>query len=261
MATEWDAAGYRAVSALQEWLAARSLAALTLAGAERVLDVGCGDGRISAALAARVPRGTVLGVDASRHMADFAAAAFPPARHPNLRFAVADAAALDLTQRFDLAVSFNALHWVRDLTAPLRGLHAALVPSGRALLRFVPAGPRPSLEDVIEDACDSPPWRRWFADREPPFVHPDPTAYAALARAAGFAVVRADVAREAWDFASRPAFARFAEATFVAWTDRLPADRHAAFIADVLDRYAAVLPPPPAPHAFVFDQLEIELRR
>jgi hypothetical protein len=119
---------YREVSALQEWLAAKSLASLTLSGGERVLDVGCGDGRISAAIAAHVPSGSVLGVDASQHMVDFAAAAFPPAEHPNLRFAVADAAALHLAPEFDLAVSFNALHWVLDLPAALRGLHAALVP-------------------------------------------------------------------------------------------------------------------------------------
>ena len=71
MATEWDAATYREVSALQEWLADKSLAGLTLAGDERVLDVGCGDGRVSAAIAARVPRGAVLAVDASRQMVDF----------------------------------------------------------------------------------------------------------------------------------------------------------------------------------------------
>ena len=261
MATEWDAATYREVSALQEWLADKSLASLTLAGDERVLDVGCGDGRISAAIAARLPRGAVLGVDASRQMIEFASATFPPARCPNLRFAVADAARLDLATTHDLAVSFNALHWVSDLAAPLRGLRAALAPGGRALLRFVPAGPRPSLEDVIEEACQSPSWRAWFADHRAPFAHPTAASYAALAEAQGFTVERCAVMQEAWDFGSRAAFAHFSAATFVEWTRQLPEERRAAFIGAVLDRYGAVLPPPPAPHAFVFDQLEIALRR
>lgn len=261
MATEWDAATYREVSALQARLADRSLAGLRLEGDERVLDVGCGDGRVSAAIAARVPRGAVLGVDASRQMVDFATGAFPPARYPNLHFAVADAARLDLVATCDVAVSFNALHWVCDLAAPLRGLHAALVPGGRAELRLVPAGPRRSLEDVIEDVCRSRPWSAWFVDHRTPFAHPAAASYAALAEAAGFAVERCDVAQESWDFGSRAAFARFSAATFVEWTRRLPEERRAAFIDDVLDRYAAVPPPPPAPHAFVFDQLEIALRR
>lgn len=260
MATEWDAASYRAVSALQAWLAEKSLAGLDLRGDERVLDVGCGDGRISAAIATRVPQGQVLGVDASQHMVDFAAATFPPRAHANLRFAVADAAALGLAAEFDAAVSFNALHWVRDTAATLRGLQAAIVPGGRALLRFVPAGPRPSLEDVIEDTCAAARWQRWFVAHQKPFVHPDAAEYAALAARCGFSVERADVVQETWDFGARDAFTRFADATFVEWTRCLPAEQRAAFIGDVLDRYAA-LEPPAAPHAFVFYQLELALRR
>lgn len=261
MTTEWNAAAYRRVSALQEWLAGKSLARLALPDDASVLDVGCGDGRLTAAVAGRVPRGRVLGVDASHAMIAFAARRFPVADHPSLRFAVADAACLPCAARFDHAVSFNALHWVRDLDAPLRGLHAALVPGGRALLRFVPAASRPSLEDVIETTCRAPQWAHWFADHITPYVHPEAATYAACAARAGFRVARCDVVQEVWDFGTRAAFTAFADATFVAWTRHLPADRHAPFIADVLDRYAAVAPPPPAPHAFVFAQLEIELLR
>jgi trans-aconitate 2-methyltransferase len=261
MPTEWNAAAYRDASALQEWLAGKSLAAVALAGDERVLDVGCGDGRLTAAIAARLPRGRAVGCDASRQMIEFAAQAFAAAAHPNLCFAVADAARLPWRAAFDCVVSFNALHWVLDLDAGLAGITAALVPGGRALLRFVPAAPRRSLEDVIEDTCGAPAWAAAFADWRAPFVHPDADDYAARAARAGLAVERVSVVQEAWDFASRAAFHAFAEATFVAWTNRLPAARRAAFIDEVLDRYAAVTPAAPAPHAFVFAQLEIALRR
>src|SRR6516165_4986158 len=66
--TEWDARVYNRVSALQRWLAEKSLASLTLEGGERVLDVGCGVGTITAEIAQRVPRGSVLGLDASHTM-------------------------------------------------------------------------------------------------------------------------------------------------------------------------------------------------
>src|SRR5215813_168085 len=45
---EWDAGGYYKQSSLQKWLAGQHLASLTLAGGERALDVGCGDGAITA---------------------------------------------------------------------------------------------------------------------------------------------------------------------------------------------------------------------
>ena len=54
--TEWNAGGYYRQSALQKWVADEHLASLTLADGERVLDVGCGDGKITAEIADRLPR-------------------------------------------------------------------------------------------------------------------------------------------------------------------------------------------------------------
>lgn len=55
--TEWDAAEYSRRSGLQEAMAQEVLALLDLKGSERVLDVGCDDGKITAEVATRVPRG------------------------------------------------------------------------------------------------------------------------------------------------------------------------------------------------------------
>ena len=136
--TEWDAQAYNRVSALQQWLAEKSLLGLWLDGDERVLDLGCGDGKVTLEIARRLPRGSVMGVDASQGMIAFAARTFPAATHPNLAFRVADAARLPFADQFDLVVSFNCLHWVRDQAAALRGIRTALVASGRTHLRFVP---------------------------------------------------------------------------------------------------------------------------
>jgi len=123
--TEWDAQAYSRVSALQHWVAEKSLASLQLRGDEQVLDLGCGDGKITVEIAARVPGGAVLGLDASQAMIAFAERAFPPTEHPNLRFRVADAARLPFEGEFDLVVSFNCLHWVRDQAGVLRGIARA----------------------------------------------------------------------------------------------------------------------------------------
>ena len=260
--TEWDAAAYSRISALQRWQAEKSLAALQLEGGERVLDVGCGNGVITAQLAARLPRGAVVGVDASRQMIDFAAETFPPCAHPNLTFRVADAARLAFVDEFDLIVSFNCLHWVRDQAAALRGIRDALVPAGRTHLRFVPQGARQSLEDVIEETRQAPRWREYFVDYRAPYVHLTEAAYGALARPAGLHVERFDVQQEAWDFGSRATFAAFAQATFVEWTRLIPSDRHAAFIGEVLDRYRQLGDGSAAQaNVFTFYQVQAVLRR
>src|SRR5262245_6859953 len=154
--TEWHANDYYCQSSLQQAMAEDQLERLKLEGGERILDVGCGDGKITAEIAARVPRGSVLGVDPSRDMITFASSRFGPPGHPNIGFEVGDARRLPFRDEFDLVVSFNALHWVPEQDAALDSIRAALKSAGRALLRFVPAGPRESLEDVIEEVRHRP---------------------------------------------------------------------------------------------------------
>ena len=235
--TEWNAGEYRRQSGLQQWVAEESLAGLTLEGSEKALDLGCGDGRITAEIATRLPRGSILGLDPSTQMIAFAREHTGGAA--NLSFAVGDATQLGFRAEFDLVVSFNALHWVLDQSAALAGIHAALRPSGRALLQFVSRGERKSLEAVIEETAHRPEWAAWFAGTSAPFVHFTPEEYRALAEQAGFAVRHLDVRTREWDFGTRQGFVDFARVTFVEWTRRVPADRCDAFIADVLDRYCA----------------------
>jgi trans-aconitate 2-methyltransferase len=260
--TEWDAQAYNRVSTLQQWLAEKSLLRVPLNGDERVLDLGCGDGKITVEIARRVPRGSVVGVDASHTMIAFAAQKFPATTYPNLTFRVADAAQLPFAEQFDLVVSFNCLHWVRDQAAALRGIRTALVPSGRSHLRFVSRGARRSLEDVIEDTRRAPAWAAYFPDYQPPYVHLTPDEYRALAESNGLRVERLDVQQENWDFGSREAFVHFAEATFVEWTRLLPPDRHGGFIDEVLDRYRQLRDgSADQANVFTFYQMEVVLRR
>ncbi len=259
--TEWNASQYYQRSALQKWIAGKSLSGLELGGSERVLDVGCGDGKITAEIAERLPGGSVVGVDPSTRMIDFAREHFL-ADHPNLGFEVGDATRLVYRDGFDLVVSFNALHWVPDQTAALGCIREAMRPGGRALLQFVSRGARKSLEDVIEDTREDPRWSRHFAGYRRPYLHLPPEEYRHLAERCGLQVDRLDVALEAWDFGSRAAFADFGQVTFVEWTRKIPAPEQADFIADVLDRYQRLGDGSASDAAvFHFYQMRIALRR
>lgn len=253
--TEWNAQAYSQISKLQEWLAEKSLTSVPLHGDERVLDLGCGDGKVTAAIAARLPGGSVLGADASHDMVTFASRTYPPSAHPNLAFRVADASHLPFAAQFDLVVSFNCLHWVRDQAAALRGIGAALRSPGRTHLRMVARGSRRSLEAVIEDTRQSGAWAQYFPGYEAPFAHFTPEEYRDLAIQAGLRVERIEIQQEAWDFATRDAFGQFAAGTFVEWTRLIPTERHLEFINDVLDRYE------PKGNVFTFYQMEVTLRR
>jgi trans-aconitate methyltransferase len=257
---EWNAGEYNRHSSLQAWLAEEQLGRLTLEGAERVLDIGCGDGKITAEVAARVPRGSVLGVDPSENMIAFATCHFGPATRPNLRFEVADVRRLSYRNEFDRVISFNALHWVPEQGAALRSIRTALTDAGQALLRFVPEGRRKSLEDVIEDVCHSARWDRYFKNFQKPYAHFTPEEYQDLASQNGFRVLRMGTEDRAWDFQTPEAFVAFARATFVEWTRYLSESDWPAFILEVLDRYRTVAAVgPQEANTFKFYQLEVVL--
>jgi trans-aconitate 2-methyltransferase len=257
---EWKADDYSRQSSLQEAMAGQILSLLELSGAERVLDVGCGDGKITARIAERVPRGSVLGVDPSRDMIAFASRHFSLSAGTNLRFEVGDAAHLPYQHEFDLVVSFNALHWVPDQESALRSIRAALRPEGRAILRFVPHGERKSLEDVIEDVRGSRTWSDAFHGFQRPYMHLAVEEYRALAQRSGFRVDDVRVRDEAWDFGTRDRFTAFCRATLVAWTSRLPEDRRDRFIDEVLDLYRlAAMERPEEANTFKFYQMDAAL--
>ena len=87
----WNAADYAANSLVQQTWARELIAQLKLRGDERILDVGCGDGKVTAEIARAVPRGAAAGIDASPQMIEFARKTFRPEKFPNLKFCVMDA--------------------------------------------------------------------------------------------------------------------------------------------------------------------------
>lgn len=236
--TEWDAAEYAKMSGLQKAMAAQVLPLLELHGGERVLDIGCGDGKLTALIAARVPRGEVIGIDPSHTMIAFAHGHY--GGHANLGFAVADARALPMRKVFDLVVSFNALHWIHDQEPVLRSIRNVLQPYGCAQLRMVTKGSRKSLEGVVEDARQAPRWCGHFIDFDDPYLRLTPEEYVAMAERNGLRVLDVHTRDETWDFGTRAAFFNFASVGLVAWTRRLPEADRAAFLDDVLDGYRAI---------------------
>src|SRR4051812_26997601 len=108
-------------------LARRTLELLALGGDERVLDVGCGPGAMTAALAARVGAERVAAVDPSP---DFVAAC--AARNPGVDVRAAAAEAVPFPDgSFDLSIAQLVFHFVADGAAALRELRRVTRPGGR----------------------------------------------------------------------------------------------------------------------------------
>ncbi len=249
---DWDGAEYVRVSGLQQWLAERALQDLDLSGVRSVLDIGCGDGRITAEIARRLGDARVVGIDPSPRMIAMAPSA------PGLSFERGDVLDLGRPGEFDLVTSFNALHWVAQQKQALQRISEAIAAPGRALLVLVCAGERQSLEATATKITATPRWAPAFSGFEPPFVHPEPALWSQLAERAGFAVDHLDVDDLKWDFGSRSTFAKWCTVGFGDWTSRL-SDRDAeAFVEDVVDAYTDVVG---TDHLFHFMQMRARLSK
>lgn len=91
---------------------------------ERILDLGCGTGQLTAMIAER--GALVTGLDHSPEMV-----AQARINYPALNFVLADARTFGFDGRFHAVFSNAALHWVRDAEAAVDRIHAALESGGR----------------------------------------------------------------------------------------------------------------------------------
>ena len=259
---EWDPQDYAANSSTQQVWARELLDRACLRGDEQVLDVGCGDGRISAQLAALLPRGRVLGIDLSDEMIRFARARHPVALHPNLEFRALDARQLALPTSFDLVFSNAALHWVDDHPAFLRGVATALKPGGRLLVSCGGRGNAADVFAVVRSTMRRRAWREFFREMRPPYFFHDTVDYERWLPAVGLEPGLLRLAERESLHAGREGFAGWFRTSWLPYTQRIPADQRDAFIDDVTDRFLELRPPDAAGRVGVrMVRLEIDAHR
>jgi trans-aconitate 2-methyltransferase len=125
----WDPNLYQSRHAFVWELAKGPLDLLGAKAGERVLDLGCGTGQLTAQIAAAGAE--VVGIDRSEEMV-----AQARRNYPQLRFEVADARTFTVEQRFDAVFSNAVLHWVKPAAAAVDRIWLALKPGGRFVAEF-----------------------------------------------------------------------------------------------------------------------------
>jgi trans-aconitate methyltransferase len=241
---EWDAKDYHKSSSEQQKWARELIAKLNLKGSEKVLDIGCGDGKITAELAGRLPEGSVLGIDNSAEMIDFAWKTYPPENYPNLAFRVADARQLDFSGEFDVVVSFACLHWLIDHRPVLERIKKSLKPAGRILLQFGGKGNAGAILEAIEKVTASKKWYTYLTGMSFPWGFYGPDEYRNWLEHTGFEVKRVELIPKDALHKGNEGLAGYIRTTAgLPYAQRLPEDMRQEFINEVVERYAEVHPP------------------
>lgn len=169
----WDAARYQDQHSFVWRFGASLLESLKPQAGERILDVGCGTGQLTAEIARS--GATVTGLDKSAEML-----AEARKNYPDLQFVLGDAAGFQFPEPFDAVFSNAALHWVKDAEAAVKSIATALRPGGRFVAEFGGHGNIASVQAALR-AVFGP-----TADQRSPWYYPSIGEYAPLLERHGF---------------------------------------------------------------------------
>jgi SAM-dependent methyltransferase len=172
----WDPERYARNARFVSDLATAVVELLNPHPGERILDLGCGDGVLTAKLAAMGC--SVVGVDGSR-------AQIEAARKLGLDARVMDGERLSFDSEFDAVFSNAALHWMRNPGAVISGVWRALRPNGRFVAEFGGHGCVARIKKALVDALNR---RGLDGEVAVPWYFPAIEEYSTLLNKAGFSI-------------------------------------------------------------------------
>lgn len=208
-----------------------------LKGDERVLDLGCGDGTITAEISRRVPKGSVLGIDKSKERIRIARKHFPVEAFPNLLFEIGDARDLAFEGEFDTIFSNAVLHWINDQTSLLQRIKRSLRQGGKMFAQMGGKGNAAGILEVVEDIITSTKWLPYFKDFSVPYTFYGISEYGALLMAAGFMIRRIEEFPRTMLHQGKDGLASWISTTWRYYTERVPKGLHSAFVEEISDAY------------------------
>jgi trans-aconitate methyltransferase len=177
--SHWDPSLYESSHSFV-WERGRALVELLGPQAgERILDVGCGTGQLTAEIAGTGAQ--VTGIDSSATMIGQARANFP-----DLRFERADVRSIAFREEFDAVFSNAVLHWVKEPEVAVANMRRALKKDGRLAVEFGGRGNTQGLLDAVFAAQD-----KLRIERFHPWYYPSIGQYTGLLEDNGFEVLYA----------------------------------------------------------------------
>ena len=168
----WDAVRYQSRHSYVFAYGEELLGLLDPQPGERILDLGCGSGQLTAKIAES--GAAVVGLDRSEEMIVEARRNFP-----SLKFEIGDAANFNVDMAFDAVFSNAALHWVKDADGAAASIARALRSGGRFVLEMGGKGNTQAVMEAVREVA---------GPVETPWYYPSVGEYASLLERHGFEI-------------------------------------------------------------------------
>jgi trans-aconitate 2-methyltransferase len=259
MSKEWNAESYHKVAAPQTAWGQRVLARLEVIGDERVIDAGCGTGRLTGELMSRLPHGRLVAIDRSWNMLLTARANLRPDFGSRISYVRVELPDLPFAGWADLVFSTATFHWVRDHAALFANIFAALRPRGRL---FAQCGGGPNLaraHALAESVMQREPFARYFENWPGVWEFATPEQTVSRLHAAGFVDVIAALEEAPTTLADEANYREFV--TTVIYNPHLARIPDDELRARFIDEITALAAREPTPFTLDYWRLNMEARR
>lgn len=236
---KWNAKDYENHSESQQIWARELISKLSLKGTEKILDIGCGDGKVTAEIARLVKNGHVVGIDNSSQMIKLAKKRYPNSSCPNLIFEEMDASNLLFTESFDVIFSNAALHWIKNHKPLLQGIFNSLKTQGKIFLQMGGKGNAKDILAVLENIISSPEWAPYFSGFGFPYGFYGVEEYRSMVLETGFKIVRIELIPKDMIHTKKSDMEGWIRTTWLPYTERIPRDKRDMFINQIASQYIA----------------------
>ncbi|MFW8602489.1 class I SAM-dependent methyltransferase [Desulfobacterota bacterium M19] len=240
---KWNAEDYSKNSSAQQKWARELIEKLQLDGSEKLLDIGCGDGKVTAEIANYLVSGKVTGIDNSKEMLALATKKFCNGNYPNLNFQRMDASNISFHQKFDVVFSNAALHWVTNHEPVLRGIFASLKTPGRVLVQMGGKGNVAQVIEVVEKIIKEKQWVEYFKDFSFPYGFYSPQEYEPWLIKAGFKVEYVSLIPKDMVHENLEKFRGWFRTTWLPYINSVPSGKREEFIETIIENYIETNPP------------------
>lgn len=227
----------------------------SVSGDEKVLDLGSGDGKVSAYLSIRIPEGSVLGVDIDKNSVQSAQETYNAVSFPNLSFSEVDAKTLPYDEQFDLVTALNTMHMIKDKSEAFKSIKRSMKPGGRALIQC-PLGH--GLGSALKTLTQSPKWESYFKDFDAGWHYSGAKEYEKLLSEAQLEIRYFQISRLDEVYESEKVF-KDSLAGWLPHYQALPEEKKASFLEDLVELYTKSVPQDAEGRVhFYVDRLEVE---
>lgn len=208
-----------------------------LNGDETILDIGCGDGKITADVSKFIPQGRIVGIDPAINMLKWAKKQYCPLEYPNISFESGGFLQHDVSDAFDVIISHCALQHCSDQLLAFENMNTLLKPNGKLWI-MIPAVDNLAWKQARKTIQALPKWASYWENIAPRQFR-SIEDYHALLILTGFQSVRIEKVQTSDPFINRRELLHFLLGTL---TPAVPRKLAKDFYNELIDEYIRLIP-------------------